>query len=133
MNFLKCLLSLAMMFSFGIEANARHLLVQGCVSAGGKGLSGVVVSAGYSCCVTDAKGNYRFEVNDDARFVFVSTLSAYAVACIEATVPQFYRRIARSHPDAVYDFTLLPIKGPADRVASFAQGDGQVTAGTATS
>ncbi len=129
MNLLKCLLSLAMMFCFGVEANASHLLVQGSVSAGGKGLSGVVVSDGYSCCVTDAKGNYHFEVNDDARFVFVSTPSAYAVACIEATVPQFYHRIDRSHPDAAYDFTLIPIKGQADRFVFLAQADVQVTAG----
>jgi hypothetical protein len=78
--------------------------------------------------VTDGEGRYRFEANDDARFVFVSTPSAYTVACDQATIPQFYHRIDRSAPDADYDFTLTPIKGNADRFAFLAQADVQVSA-----
>lgn len=121
------LIALFSMLCMGLEADARHLFVQGQLSAEGKPLSGVVVSDGYTCCVTDGNGHYRFEVNDDARFVFVSTPSSYTVACDKATIPQFYQRINRSTPDTTYDFTLLPIKGNANRFAFFAQADAQVT------
>ena len=121
------LIALFSMLCMGLEADARHLFVQGQLSAEGKPLSGVVVSDGYTCCVTDGNGHYRFEVNDDARFVFVSTPSSYTVACDKATIPQFYQRINRSTPDTTYDFTLLPIKGNANRFAFLAQADAQVT------
>ena len=127
-NIQQSMIALALMLCMGLGADARHLFVQGKVSAAGKALSGVVVSDGYSCSVTDGEGRYRFEANDDARFVFVSTPSAYTVACDQATIPQFYHRIDRSAPDADYDFTLTPIKGNADRFAFLAQADIQVSA-----
>ncbi len=127
-NIQQSMIALALMLCMGLGADARHLFVQGKVSAAGKALSGVVVSDGYSCSVTDGEGRYRFEANDDARFVFISTPSAYTVACDQATIPQFYHRIDRSAPDADYDFTLTPIKGNADRFAFLALADVQVSA-----
>lgn len=127
-NIQQSMIALALMLCMGLGADARHLFVQGKVSAAGKALSGVVVSDGYSCSVTDGEGRYRFEANDDARFVFVSTPSAYTVACDKTTIPQFYHRIDRTNPEAAYDFSLIPIKGNADRFAFLAQADIQVSA-----
>lgn len=115
------------MLCLGMSAQARHLLVSGTVTAGGKALGGVVVSDGFKCFTTDANGYYTFEADDDARFVFVSTPSGFTAQCKDGTIPQFYQRLDRDTPKERYDFELVPTGGDDNRFAIIAQADVQVT------
>ena len=49
----------------------------------GKGIAGVVVSDGLNTTVTDAKGKFRMDADQDSRFVFISTPSGYISATLE--------------------------------------------------
>lgn len=100
--------------------------VMGTVAADSRALSGVTVSDGYNCTVTDPAGQFTIEVNPDANFVFVSTPSGYLPPVDSLNHPLFY--LPLSDDRAVYDFTL--IKNPVDdrHHAFIAQADIQVVA-----
>lgn len=78
----------------------------------GRPVRGVVVSDGFSCCATDARGVYRLDRNPDAAFVFYSVPAAYEVDTGTGN-PCFYERLdpARTR----YDFTLKALPDGAER------------------
>lgn len=118
-----------LLLCIGLGAQAKHLYVKGTVTAEGKPLGGVVVSDGFKCFTTDAGGNYGFEADDDARYVFVSTPSGFTAPCKDGTIPQFYQRLDRTTPKEQYDFALVPTGGDDNHFAIIAQADVQVTQG----
>ena len=72
----KILLSVLIAAICTISADCKS--VKGSVKdARGKGISGVVVSDGLNTAVTKGGGRFKLEVNDDSRFVFISTPSGY--------------------------------------------------------
>ena len=77
--------------------------ITGSVACSGKGLEGVVVSDGLNTSVTDSKGRFVLDAEDDARFVFISTPSGYA-SPVEDNVVRFYREL--SADNGGYDFAL---------------------------
>ncbi len=62
-------------FSIGKGKSGK---LKGKVMAGGKGLSGVVVSDGYSVLQTGSNGSYEITLTPQSEHVFVSTPSGYA-------------------------------------------------------
>lgn len=91
-----------------------------------RGLGGVEVSDGTRIVQTDARGNYRVEIDSERRItdlVFVTQPSGYAVPVDEFMMPQFSRGLGElAAGDAVTaDFALLP--RPTTRSAAFIFGD----------
>lgn len=73
-------------------------------STNDEGISGVVVSDGYSCCVTDKFGMYQMKANENARTVSVTVPSAYEI-------PAAFYQVLGSKVDGKWadkDFTLTP-------------------------
>lgn len=69
----------------------------------GKGIAGVVVSDGLNTTVTDAKGKFRMDADQDSRFVFISTPSGYISATLEGNT-LFYKEISTGTKK--YDFIV---------------------------
>ena len=69
----------------------------------GKGIAGVVVSDGLNTTVTDAKGKFRMDADQDSRFVFISTPSGYISATLEGNT-LFYKEI--NADTKKYDFIV---------------------------
>lgn len=86
----------------------------------GKSVSGVVVSDGYSCVVTDAKGFYQMKRNNKAEFVNYSIPSGY-----KAKSNQFYQVLKSSKEE--YDFQLEKLKDNENHFYLLAMADPQVT------
>lgn len=94
----------------------------------GRPVRGVVVSDGFSCSTTDARGYYRFRRNAKAKFVFYSVPNWCEVpthssddltACI-------YQRIEKT--DSAYNFKLKALpKGKETNYTMIVFGDPQVT------
>lgn len=70
-------------------AEARR--VNGEVVCNGEGISKVIVTDGTSFTRTDSKGEFGFEINDDAEFVYIVTPSGY-VADWSKGSPEFYKK-----------------------------------------
>ncbi|MCF0174337.1 MAG: calcineurin-like phosphoesterase C-terminal domain-containing protein, partial [Bacteroidales bacterium] len=88
-------------------AKQRPQVVRGSVTEpDGKPIQGVVVSDGYQVVVTDAQGQYEFQRNPQAYYVYVSIPSEYEVPLRQGH-PAFYKKLA---DDKSYDFVLRPIK-----------------------
>lgn len=71
----------------------------------GKGVADVVVSDGLNTTVTDAKGRFRMDADDDSRFVFISTPTGYTSSTLKGG-DLFYRELKAGVKN--YDFTLTP-------------------------
>ncbi|MGM9763870.1 MAG: calcineurin-like phosphoesterase C-terminal domain-containing protein [Candidatus Cryptobacteroides sp.] len=87
-----------------ISLNAKD--IRGSVKTDdGKALSGVVVSDGLNTVVTDKKGKFVLDADDDSRFVFISTPAGYKSATLPGNCPErlFYREIGDG---ANYDFIV---------------------------
>ena len=69
-------------------AQARK--VSGTVTSGEEKLSGVIVTDGTNFTQTKPNGKFKFEIEDDAQFVYIITPSGYA-ADWSSGVPAFYR------------------------------------------
>ena len=70
----------------------------------GKAVAGVVVSDGLNTVVTDAKGRFRMDTDQDSRFVFISTPAGYTSATLKGDNTLFYKEIT---PDIKkYDFVV---------------------------
>ncbi len=82
--------------------------IKGKVSCAGKGLSGVVVSDGQTCVLTDKAGRYSIP-KGGGDFVFVSTPAGY-LPQDSLGLPRFYQRIVPEKRQ--YDFELK--KNPKD-------------------
>lgn len=89
----------------------------------GNGIEGVVVSDGYSCSVTDARGAYTITPDSLARTISVSLPSEYEVPLCKDGRPLFYKFI----PSDNYDFHLCPRKNPSDRFTLIALTDAHIT------
>jgi 3',5'-cyclic AMP phosphodiesterase CpdA len=59
----------------------------------GKAVAGVVVSDGLNTVVTDAKGRFRMDTDQDSRFIFISTPAGYTSATLKGDNTLFYKEI----------------------------------------
>lgn len=85
-------------------------VVRGTVkSTDGEPLAGVVVSDGLGTVVTDAKGRFKIEADDDSRFIFISTPSGYISETLEGKT-LFYKKISKN----VKSYDFLVEKNPLD-------------------
>ena len=84
--------------------------ISGRVSCDGKGLEGVVVSDGYDCVLTDARGRYTLERKRGVRFISVSTPAGYLPETADKTIPLDYQKVMEGCTH--YDFNL--VKNPLD-------------------
>ena len=75
----------------------------------GKGIAGVVVSDGLNTVTTDAKGRFRFDTDEDSRFVFISTPSGYISSTLDGG-NLFYKQL--NDETRRYDFIVE--KNPKD-------------------
>ena len=78
----------------------------------GKPVPGVVVSDGFSCTQTDAKGRYKIQASKDAFHVFYSVPAEYEVNAKDGH-PDFYARIEKGRKR--YDFQLKPLAGGIEK------------------
>ena len=69
----------------------------------GNAVAGVVVSDGLNIVVTDEKGRFEMDTDQDSRFVFVSTPSGYISSTLEGKT-LFYKEIRNKTKS--YDFVL---------------------------
>lgn len=91
---------------------------------------GVVVSDGYTSTKTDQKGVYQLARNDDARFVFYTTPSEYAinVEALSRNIPSFYKKIDKSTTGEIrVDFELTKLPQVETDFTLICIGDPQVT------
>uniref|UniRef100_UPI0032163AF9 calcineurin-like phosphoesterase family protein n=1 Tax=uncultured Draconibacterium sp. TaxID=1573823 RepID=UPI0032163AF9 len=76
----------------------------------GNPVSGVVVTDGFSCVLTDSDGIYQMKKDNEAKFVYYSTPADYKVATYSETnnVAKFYTKLSAGKR---YDFKLekLPV------------------------
>lgn len=94
MKFKTALLAI-LLISF--SASAQQKISGKVMDDKGKIVAGVVVSDGYNVIKTDAKGEYSFETNPKAKFVFISTPNGYEQS------GSFYQKIEEK---GKYDFSL---------------------------
>lgn len=80
--------------------------VKGRVTAGKKGIKGVVISDGFSVVLTDEVGNYELTPNEKAKSIFMSTPSGYEFKT-DYNVARHYENIGGS---LHFDFKLEPLK-----------------------
>lgn len=84
--------------------------ITGTVTANGKPMANVVVSDGYNCVATDAKGHYSLVKNDRATNITVSTPAGYLPTVDQYNRPQFFIPVEEGRSD--YSFKL--VKNPKD-------------------
>ncbi|TDO29441.1 calcineurin-like phosphoesterase C-terminal domain-containing protein [Sediminibacterium goheungense] len=85
--------------------NAKQRTVSGKVHSNGKGIAGVAVTDGYTVVATDAQGNYSFEADARAEFVYISTPAGYAFNQ-QNHIAWFYQSLAADQLAAKADFSL---------------------------
>lgn len=88
------------------ELQART--VNGVVTSSGKKLSNVIVTDGYNFTKSKKNGEFKMEIADSAKFVYIVTPSGYA-ADWSSGVPQFYQTIDER---TFYTFNLIKIGNP---------------------
>ena len=71
-------------------AQARK--VSGIVTSGEEKLSAVIVTDGKNFTQTKPNGKFKFEIEDDAQFVYIITPSGYA-GDWSSGVPAFYQQV----------------------------------------
>ena len=76
----------------GLSLCAQAKEITGKVTSEKKGLPSVVVTDGYRFTTTDSLGNYRFEADEKAHFVYIVTPSGYMADCRSGS-PAFYKPI----------------------------------------
>ena len=69
----------------------------------GNPVSGVIVSDGLNTVLTDKKGRFEMDTDNDSRFVFISTPSGYVSTTLKGRT-LFYKEISKSTKS--YDFLL---------------------------
>lgn len=121
----KYIILLFLWISLGIQAQPSAGDIRGKVFCEGQALSGVVVTDGIECTVTNEQGEYVLEAKRGIRFVYVSVPAGY-LAPTEQTLPVFYQKVDKNQPQT-YDFEL--IKNPQDDTNHLfvVQADVQVT------
>ena len=93
----------------GVDASART--VKGKVVSGKDKLSNVLVTDGYNFTKTKRNGEFKIELADSARFVYIVTPSGYA-ADWSTGAPQFYHKIDDSE---CYTFDLIKTGDPSSK------------------
>ena len=74
---MKKLLSIILLATIAISSLTAKEIKGTVKDTEGKGVAGVVVSDGLNTVVTDSKGRFKMDADQDSRFVFVSTPSGY--------------------------------------------------------
>ncbi|RZK82271.1 MAG: metallophosphoesterase [Pedobacter sp.] len=100
----------------------RNNIVTGKVTNRNRGVAGVVISDGFSVVVTDAKGNYKIELNEKATNLFMSTPSGYEFKT-NANIAHQYEELGSRNQ---YDFTLTKLKRNDDKHNFIVWADPQV-------
>ena len=100
-------------------AQARK--VSGIVTSGEEKLSGVIVTDGTNFTQTKPNGKFKFEIEDDAQFVYIITPSGYA-ADWSSGVPAFYRA---AEGVSKFSFDLKKLEGDGSIYNLIAVGDPQ--------
>ena len=96
--------------SLAFAACASAAVVKGTVkTTDGEPVAGVVVSDGLETTVTDAKGRFKLDADEDSRFIFISTPSGYISETLDGKT-LFYKKIGKAMKS--YDF--LVEKNPLD-------------------
>lgn len=72
--------------------NAKSSKIGGVVISDGKGVANVVVTDGYTLVKTDMAGRYSLEINQSAKFIYITSPAGYEVA-VKNSVPHFFVRI----------------------------------------
>ncbi len=96
--------------------NASALNIKGSVKdTEGQALKGIVISDGLNTVVTDEKGRFEMETDQDSRFVFISTPSGYLSSTLKGSTSLggeylFYKEIKKKVKS--YDFVVK--KNPVD-------------------
>lgn len=95
--------------------------------SGGTPIKNVVVSDGFDCTTTDAKGIYQMKRNANSRFVFYSTPAEYAVNTTSETakMASFYAPLITTKKR--YDFALKKLSVVETNFTLLCIGDPQVT------
>ena len=75
----------------------------------GNGIAGVVVSDGLNTTVTDAKGRWKMDADQDSRFVFISTPAGYISSTLKGQT-LFYKEIN----DETKKYEFIVKKNPQD-------------------
>lgn len=94
--------------------------VKGRVFCGKSGLGGVVVTDGRGFTRTDSLGNYDFDADDNADFVYIVTPSGY-VASYSSGTPCFYKSLGAKK----FDFELFEFGARGGTYTMLAVGDTQ--------
>ena len=94
--------------------------ITGKVTSEKRGLPSVVVTDGYRFTTTDSLGNYHFEADDKAHFVYIVTPSGYMADCRSGS-PAFYKPIDGTD----FNFDLIEWGFPTGNYALFAVADTQ--------
>ena len=93
----------------------------------GRGIAGVTVSDGYTCCATDTDGAYSMEADPRARSINVTVPASYEIPLGPDGRPLFYKLIDPSHgPSVVADFSLTPRANPSSRFTLITVADAHV-------
>ena len=103
----------------GAETSART--VNGKVTCGQQNLSNVIVTDGFKFVKTKKNGEFKMDVADSARFVYIVTPSGYA-GDWSSGAPQFYQKIDERD---TYTFDLIKTGDPSERYNIVAVGDPQ--------
>ena len=111
-----------------IEINTGNNVYGRIVDAANQPIKGIVVSDGYTCVQTDAKGVYQFKKNVNAKFVFYSTPSGYEINTESPgiKVPEFYKRVDLDNKIIRADFSLKKLAKTATNFTLVCIGDPQV-------
>ena len=95
---------LTLIIAAGAVINAGAGNIKGTVkTTDGIALAGVVVSDGLNTVLTDEKGKWEMDADDDSRFVFISTPSGYISSTLEGPA-LFYKEIGKKKKS--YDFLV---------------------------
>lgn len=97
--------------------------LKGRVACSGKGIAEVIVTDGYSFCVTDQQGNFVMQADSLAEFVYIVTPKGY-VADYSEGIPQFYQKLQKDKKNYVFD--LKPLKGDSSKFALLTMADPQL-------
>ena len=113
---------LFLLLSLVIASNAAFARkVSGIVTSGEEKLSGVIVTDGQNFTQTKPNGKFKFEIKDDAQFVYIITPSGYA-ADWSSGVPAFYRA---AEGVSKFTFDLKKLDGDGSMYNLIAVGDPQ--------
>ena len=86
---------LTFIIAAGTVISADAVNIKGTVkTTDGAGLAGVVVSDGLNTVLTDEKGRWEMDADEDSRFVFISTPSGYISSTLDGPT-LFYKEIGK--------------------------------------